>query len=148
VTAGPTVVCQIIESSGEPGHSRERVPRSARFSESPLQRQPGRCSSRAFTPGQTESGRLPERPVDGAAADAQRLAIPATVTSGASYWDRASSGESLAGRLDDLIVVERHNGASLFERPDPARLNDWLADYWLGELWEKNLPGGRPPGAG
>jgi hypothetical protein len=54
----------------------------------------------------------------------------------------------LAGRLDDLIVVERHNGASLFERPDPARLNDWLADYWLGELWGKNLPGGRPTGVG
>jgi predicted ATPase len=46
--------------------------------------------------------------------------------------------------LDDLIVVERRNGGSAFERPDPQRLVDWLADYSLGELWEKNLLGGRP----
>jgi hypothetical protein len=46
--------------------------------------------------------------------------------------------------LDDLIVVERQDGASVFERPDPERLADWLADYSLGELWEKNLLGGRP----
>jgi predicted ATPase len=46
--------------------------------------------------------------------------------------------------LDDLIVVERRDGASVFERPDPERLADWLADYSLGELWEKNLLGGRP----
>jgi predicted ATPase len=41
--------------------------------------------------------------------------------------------------LDDLIVVERIDGASAFQRPDPHRLRDWLADYSLGELWEKNL---------
>jgi predicted ATPase len=46
--------------------------------------------------------------------------------------------------LEDLIVVERSDGASHFERPDPVRLSDWLADYSLGELWEKNLLGGRP----
>jgi predicted ATPase len=46
--------------------------------------------------------------------------------------------------LDDLIVVERQDGASVFERPDPTRLGDWLADYSLGELWEKNILGGRP----
>lgn len=46
--------------------------------------------------------------------------------------------------LDDLIVVERSGGASVFERPDPERLHDWLADYSLGDLWEKNILGGRP----
>jgi predicted ATPase len=46
--------------------------------------------------------------------------------------------------LADLVVVERRDGASLFERPDPDRLNEWLAEYSLGELWEKNLLGGRP----
>jgi predicted ATPase len=46
--------------------------------------------------------------------------------------------------LDDLVVVERRDGASVFERPDRERLGDWLADYSLGELWEKNLLGGRP----
>lgn len=46
--------------------------------------------------------------------------------------------------LDDLIVVERRDGSSSFERPDPQRLNDWLMEYSLGELWEKNMLGGRP----
>ena len=46
--------------------------------------------------------------------------------------------------LDDLIVVERQDGASVFDRPDPGRLSEWLAEYSLGELWEKNLLGGRP----
>jgi predicted ATPase len=46
--------------------------------------------------------------------------------------------------LADLIVVERRNGGSMFERPDPDPLRDWLADYSLGDLWEKNLLGGRP----
>lgn len=46
--------------------------------------------------------------------------------------------------LSDLIVVERERGASVFHRPDPERLRDWLAEYSLGELWQKNLIGGRP----
>jgi predicted ATPase len=46
--------------------------------------------------------------------------------------------------LDDLIVVERRDGVSVFERPDPERLSEWLQEYSLGELWEKNLLGGRP----
>jgi predicted ATPase len=45
---------------------------------------------------------------------------------------------------DDLIVVERRNGFSSFERLDYNRLSDWLQDYSLGDLWEKNLLGGRP----
>lgn len=46
--------------------------------------------------------------------------------------------------LDDVIVVERREGASDFRRPDPAALTEWLTEYSLGELWEKNLLGGRP----
>jgi predicted ATPase len=46
--------------------------------------------------------------------------------------------------LADLIVVERRNGKSVFDRPDPDRLRDWLAEYSLGDLWEKNVLGGRP----
>lgn len=45
--------------------------------------------------------------------------------------------------LGDLIVVERRDGASVFDRPDPDRLSEWLADHSLGELWENNLLGGR-----
>lgn len=46
--------------------------------------------------------------------------------------------------LDDVIVAEREDGASVFRRPDRERLAQWLADYSLGELWEKNLLGGGP----
>jgi predicted ATPase len=48
--------------------------------------------------------------------------------------------------IDDLIVVERVDGASEFIRPDRERLGEWLNEYSLGELWEKNLIGGRPGG--
>ncbi|WP_370969861.1 AAA family ATPase [Amycolatopsis sp. cg9] len=46
--------------------------------------------------------------------------------------------------IEDLIVVERKAGASEFTRPDLATLQEWLDEYSLGELWEKNLLGGRP----
>lgn len=46
--------------------------------------------------------------------------------------------------LADIIVVEREAGASTFHRPDEATLRDWLDEYSLGELWQKNLIGGRP----
>jgi predicted ATPase len=46
--------------------------------------------------------------------------------------------------VDDLIVVERRDGASQFIRPDRNELSDWLNEYSLGELWEKNMIGGRP----
>jgi len=46
--------------------------------------------------------------------------------------------------LDDLIVVEREQGATVFKRLDGDRFNDWLEDYSVGELWEKNILGGRP----
>ena len=45
---------------------------------------------------------------------------------------------------EDVIVVERANGASTFRRLDPAALSEWLADYAVGDLWQKNLFGGRP----
>ncbi|QFZ16789.1 AAA family ATPase [Saccharothrix syringae] len=48
--------------------------------------------------------------------------------------------------IDDLIVVERVDGASAFTRPDRERLTEWLQEYSLGELWEKNIIGGRPGG--
>jgi predicted ATPase len=45
---------------------------------------------------------------------------------------------------EDVIVVERDNGASTFERPSAEKLQEWLKDYSLGELWEKNIFGGNP----
>jgi len=45
---------------------------------------------------------------------------------------------------EDVIVVERENGESTFKRLASAELEEWLKDYSLGELWEKNIFGGRP----
>jgi predicted ATPase len=44
----------------------------------------------------------------------------------------------------DVMVAERVSGGTVFTRPDPDRLQDWLQDYGLGQLWEKNELGGRP----
>lgn len=45
---------------------------------------------------------------------------------------------------EDVIVTEQHDGASSFERPDWEALQSWLHEYAIGELWEKNVLGGRP----
>ncbi len=45
---------------------------------------------------------------------------------------------------ENLIVVNHSNGESVFSRPDVDALQSWLEDYTLGELWEKNILGGRP----
>ncbi len=46
---------------------------------------------------------------------------------------------------EDVVVVERENDASVFKRLDPEELADWLTgDYSLGELWKRNILGGRP----
>ncbi|MCY3652410.1 MAG: hypothetical protein OXH95_08540 [bacterium] len=45
---------------------------------------------------------------------------------------------------EDAVVVERKDSASVFKRLDPIRLQDWLQEYSLGELWTMNILGGRP----
>ncbi len=45
---------------------------------------------------------------------------------------------------EDVIVVERTQGESVFRRLDSAQLSGWLEDYTLGELWQKNVLGGGP----
>lgn len=44
----------------------------------------------------------------------------------------------------NLIVVDRENGQSTFKRLDEDELNEWLEDYSLGDLWKRNVFGGRP----
>ncbi|WP_405794724.1 AAA family ATPase [Streptomyces sp. NBC_01506] len=46
--------------------------------------------------------------------------------------------------VEDIVVVEREDGATVLRRPEREQLRDWLEDYSLGELWEKNVLGGRP----
>ena len=45
---------------------------------------------------------------------------------------------------EDIVVVERPERASTFKRLDPGTLKEWLEEYSLSELWEKNVIGGRP----
>jgi len=45
---------------------------------------------------------------------------------------------------EDVVVVDRHQGDTTFSRLDPSQLTEWLEEYSVGELWEKNVIGGRP----
>ena len=44
----------------------------------------------------------------------------------------------------DIIVADKENGASVFRRLEAHELDDWKENYTLGEIWEKNIIGGRP----
>lgn len=46
--------------------------------------------------------------------------------------------------VGDVIVADREAGASVFHRLDVKQLEGWLEEYAIGEVWEKNLIGGRP----
>jgi len=58
----------------------------------------------------------------------------------------ATQSVTLLDQFDagDVIVAERSNGESTFRRLNEAALDDWRQEYSLGELWLKNVLGGRP----
>lgn len=45
---------------------------------------------------------------------------------------------------EDVLVTNRVEGGTKIARLESARLADWLKDYSLGQLWEKNEFAGRP----
>jgi predicted ATPase len=45
---------------------------------------------------------------------------------------------------EDVIIVERTDGQSQFRRLRSDELSEWLQDYSLGDLWQKNVIGARP----
>jgi predicted ATPase len=45
---------------------------------------------------------------------------------------------------DEIIVAESAEGSSHFRRLETGQLKDWLEDYTLGELWQRNVLGGGP----
>jgi predicted ATPase len=45
---------------------------------------------------------------------------------------------------EDIIVVNREQGASTFKRLEAKELSRWLEEYSLGELWRKNIIAGGP----
>lgn len=58
----------------------------------------------------------------------------------------ATQSTPLVNQLDpqDIIIVDRIDGQSTFKRPNPDEIDIWMEDYGLGDLWEKNIIGGRP----
>ena len=58
----------------------------------------------------------------------------------------ATQSVTLVNQLtpDDIVIVEREDGQSVFKRPNKEEISEWLDDYGLGDLWEKNIIGGRP----
>jgi predicted ATPase len=46
--------------------------------------------------------------------------------------------------VNDIIVVDKPNEQSQFRRLNKSKLESWLKDYSLGQLWDKNILGGRP----
>jgi predicted ATPase len=45
---------------------------------------------------------------------------------------------------EDVVVVDRKDNASSFRRLRNDEFTDWLEEFTLGELWQKNILGGRP----
>lgn len=45
---------------------------------------------------------------------------------------------------EDFIVVDQEKGSSSFSRLNSENLEVWLENYLMGDIWAKNLVGGRP----
>lgn len=45
---------------------------------------------------------------------------------------------------ENIIVVDRQEGQSAFKHLPSDAVESWLEEYGLGDLWEKNILGGRP----
>ena len=59
----------------------------------------------------------------------------------------ATQSQSFLNLFDpsEIVTVEARDGQSIFRRLEPDQLKDWLEDYSIGELWQRNvLLGGGP----
>lgn len=77
------------------------------------------------------------------------LAVIASLLKAASHRTQVIAATQSPQLLDDcepgdILCVERKGQESVFQRPDPDRLQEWLAEYSLGEIWMKNVIGGGP----
>ena len=45
---------------------------------------------------------------------------------------------------EEVVVVRRDKGESKFERLDAKNLTEWVNDYSMGEIWQKNVVDGGP----
>lgn len=46
--------------------------------------------------------------------------------------------------LEDLVVIDRDERFSTYQRPNPENLQAYLSEFSTGQIWEKNIIGGRP----
>jgi len=46
--------------------------------------------------------------------------------------------------LEDLVVIDRKGRSSEYQRPDSESLQAYLEEFSTGQIWEKNIIGGRP----
>ncbi len=46
--------------------------------------------------------------------------------------------------LEDLVVIDRKGRSSEYHRPDSESLQAYLEEFSTGQIWEKNIIGGRP----
>ncbi|WP_214711498.1 MULTISPECIES: AAA family ATPase [unclassified Exiguobacterium] len=46
--------------------------------------------------------------------------------------------------LSDIVIVDYMDNSSVIGRLNEEDFDEWLEEYSLGELWEKNILGGRP----
>lgn len=58
----------------------------------------------------------------------------------------STQSQGLVNNFDaeDVVVVDRKDNASTFNRLHSDDLSSWLDEYSIGDLWEKNLIGGQP----
>ena len=58
----------------------------------------------------------------------------------------ATQSATLLNHFDaeDVIVVDTADGVSKFRRLDPEPYREWIAEYGLSDLWERNVIGGGP----
>jgi len=45
---------------------------------------------------------------------------------------------------EDVVVVDQEDAASTFRRYTEEELSGWLEEYAMGEIWKRNILGGRP----
>ena len=77
------------------------------------------------------------------------LTLLAEMVQGASEARRvilSTQSADLVNEFDpeDVVVVNRRNGESVFERLDSDVLQDWLQEYSIGQLWKAEVVGGGP----
>lgn len=58
----------------------------------------------------------------------------------------ATQSVTLANQFsyEDIIVADREDEESVFSRLSQEEVSQWLEEYGIGDLWEKNLLGGTP----